>query len=49
MKKKIRRINGNDLILEFLIGKSLNESTQIAGFNGFSIRVTSNKLQYWMK
>jgi len=40
MKKKIKRINGNDLILESLIGKSLNEATQLAGFNGFAIRVT---------
>lgn len=40
MKKKIKRINGNDLILQSLIGKSLNEATQIAGFNGFAIRVT---------
>ena len=40
MSKKVKRINGNNLILESLIGKSLNEATQIAGFNGFSIRVT---------
>lgn len=40
MRKKTQRINGNDLILESLIGKSLNEATQLAGFNGFAIRVT---------
>lgn len=40
MRKKIKRINGNDLILESLIGKSLNEATQLAGFNGFAIRVS---------
>ena len=40
MRKKTQRINGNDLILESLIGKSLNEAKQLAGFNGFAIRVT---------
>ena len=40
MRKKTQRINGNDLILESLIGKSLNEANQLAGFNGFAIRVT---------
>ena len=40
MNKKIKKINGNDLILESLIGKPLNEATQLAGFNGFAIRVT---------
>ena len=40
MNKKIKRVNGNDLILESLIGKPLDEATQLAGFNGFAIRVT---------
>ena len=40
MNKKIKKINGNDLILESLIGKPLDEATQLAGFNGFAIRVT---------
>lgn len=38
MSKK--RINGNEIILESLIGKSLEQARELSGFNGFTIRVT---------
>lgn len=37
---KTKRFNGNDLLLESLIGKTLNEAKELASFNGFSIRIS---------
>ena len=37
---RIKRANENQIILESLIGKSLEQAKELAGFNGFSIRIT---------
>ena len=37
---RIKRANENQIILESLIGKSLERARELAGFNGFTIRVT---------
>ena len=38
--KKVSRGNSNQLILDSVIGKTLNQAKELAGFSGFSVRVT---------
>ena len=40
MNKKVERVDGNNYLLDSLIGKSLEQAKELAGFNGFAIRVT---------
>jgi hypothetical protein len=37
--KKANKVNGNELLLNSLIGKTLDQANEMAGFSGFSIRV----------
>lgn len=38
--KKVSRTNSNQLILDSVIGKTLDQAKELAGFSGFSVRVT---------
>lgn len=38
--KKVSRGNSNQLILDSVIGKTLDQAKELAGFSGFSVRVT---------
>jgi hypothetical protein len=35
-----KRFNGDEFLLESLLGKPLNEAKELAGFSGFRTRVT---------
>lgn len=37
---RTKRFNQDDLLLQSLIGKPLNEASSLASFNGFLIRIT---------
>ncbi len=37
---KANRVNSNKLILDSVVGKTLNQAKELAGFSGFSVRVT---------
>lgn len=37
---RTKRFNQDDLLLQSLIGKPLNEAKKLASFNGYSIRIT---------
>lgn len=37
---RTKRFNNENLFLQSLIGKSLEQAKELAGFNGFTIRVT---------
>ena len=34
-----KRFSGDDILLESLLGKPLNEAKELASFNGYSIRI----------
>ena len=37
---RTKRFDDKNLLLQSLIGKSLEQAKELAGFNGFAIRVT---------
>jgi len=39
MKRKTERVSTTGILLDSMIGKSLDEARQMAGFSGFSTRV----------
>ena len=38
MEKKVTRINGNELLINSIVGKTIEDAKELAGFNGFAIR-----------
>jgi hypothetical protein len=39
MEKKVERINGNQLLLSSIVGKTTKEGKDLANFNGYLFRV----------
>lgn len=48
MKNKVERINGYQLLLNSIIGKNLSEAKELAGFNGFAIRIVREDGERYM-
>lgn len=48
MKNKVERINGDQLLLNSIVGKSLTEAKELAGFNGFAIRIVREDGERYM-
>lgn len=46
--RKVSRNNSNDLLLESVIGKTLDQANHLAGFSGFTIRVVRENGESYM-
>ncbi len=44
----MERINGDHLFLNSMIGKTLEGAKELAGFNGFAVRVTREDNEVYM-